>query len=47
MRQTAEGVYEVAPGHLLTLYDIGAWGEPVRYIGARDVWLGVKEINAK
>jgi len=30
---------EVEPGHLLALYDIGAWGEPVRYIGARDVWV--------
>ena len=32
-------IVEVEPGHLLALYDIGAWGEPVRYIGARDVWL--------
>jgi len=33
---------EVEPGHLLALYDIGAWGEPVRYIGARDVLLGAR-----
>jgi hypothetical protein len=32
-------IVEVEPGCLLVLYDIGAWGEPVRYIGAREVWV--------
>ena len=28
---------EVAPGRLLVVYDIGRWGQPVRYIGSREV----------
>jgi hypothetical protein len=30
-------VREVAPGRLLVVYDIGLWGQPVRYIGSREV----------
>lgn len=32
-------ITEIAPGHLLAVYDIGYWGTPIRYIGARDVWV--------